>query len=185
MRIIGGAVGGRRIQAPPGQDTRPTSDRVREALFSILGSPAAASRVLDLYAGAGTLALEALSRGAGRAVLVEQAPPALKCIRTNLALLGLQDRAEVMAIPVARALRRLGAAGAQFEWIFVDAPYASGQSAATLAALGSGALLAADAVVVVEHDRRGELPASNGVLELRDQRVYGDTGLSFYGRVTP
>lgn len=182
MRIIGGSVGGRRIRAPRGQATRPTSDRVREAIFNILGPPPADTRVLDLYAGAGGLGLEALSRGAAAAVFVDRAAEAVRCLTDNLRDLGFAERGRALRAEVAAALPRLAADGERFGWIFLDPPYASDEAALTLASLGgpSAALLADDAVVVAEHDRRRRPPDASGGLALADRRRYGDTEISFY-----
>src|SRR5580692_6775643 len=120
MRVIAGRLGGRRLTAPRGMATRPTSDRVREALFSALG-PLGGAAVLDLYAGTGALGIEALSRGAARATFVESARPALAALRDNLAALGLEGAARVLAMPVERAVTRLGGA---FDLVLADPPYA-------------------------------------------------------------
>lgn len=210
MRIIGGSVGGRRVRAPRGLATRPTSDRVREAVFNILGPPPEGSRALDLYAGAGGLGLEALSRGAAQAVFVDEATAAVRCIEANLRALGFGERGRVLRAEVAAALTRLAAAGERFDWVFVDPPYASDEAAATLTALGGAAasilrdaaerseaapsspgsagrarsLSTKDAVVVVEHDRRHAPGDAYGALARTDRRRYGDTEVSFYGRVT-
>jgi 16S rRNA (guanine(966)-N(2))-methyltransferase RsmD len=185
MRIIGGSAGGRRLKAPPGATTRPTADRVREAIFSILGPPPPNTSVLDLFAGAGTLGLEALSRGAVRAVLVDRAAPAVRCLRDNITALAVTDRCTVRRADVGAALRRLANSGERFGWVFVDPPYQSNLADATLALLGDGTLLAADPLVIVEHDRRRPPAAACGVLGRHDLRTYGDTSVSFYGRVAP
>src|SRR5215208_7039866 len=120
MRVIAGTYGGRRLQAPSGTDTRPTADRVREALFSILGARVDGARVLDLFAGSGALGLEALSRGAAGVTFVERAPAALRVLRANLAALG----ADAEIVP-SDALRWLGAASAasrQYDLVFLDPP---------------------------------------------------------------
>ena len=182
MRVTGGMLRGRRITAPRGDATRPTSERVREALFSILGPPPDEAQVLDLFCGAGTLAIEALSRGIHSAVLVDSGRPALRAVRTNLAGLDLTDRAEVIGSAVPAALRALArrAEPPSFYWVFVDPPYASDLAERTLASLGTGELLAAGARVVVEHDKRRAPPDEAGRLLRTDRRRYGDTELSLY-----
>jgi 16S rRNA (guanine(966)-N(2))-methyltransferase RsmD len=184
MRIIAGAVGGRRIRAPRGMATRPTSDRVREAVFNILGAPPHGARVLDLYAGAGALGLEALSRGAASAVFVDRDAGAVRCVQENAAELGLHERARVLRGEALPSLRKLATAGERFTWVFVDPPYASGEAAAALDALGAppAPLLDDDAVVVVEHDRRRAPDDQYGALSRADRRRYGDTEVSFYRR---
>jgi 16S rRNA (guanine966-N2)-methyltransferase len=184
MRIIGGAAGGRRIRAPRGEATRPTADRVKEAIFNILGPPPEAARALDLYAGAGSLGLEALSRGVDQAVFVDRAGDAARAVRDNLATLGWEARGRVMVADVQAALARLAAAGERFDWVFVDPPYASDEAPRALDALGGArASVLGDApVVVVEHDRRRAPADVHGVLARSDRRRYGDTEVSFYER---
>jgi 16S rRNA (guanine966-N2)-methyltransferase len=172
MRIIAGQWGGRRLVTPRGQRTRPTSDRVREALFSILG-PLDGARVLDLFAGSGALGLEALSRGAAHATFVERERAALRALRDNAADLGAD--AEVVAADVTVFLRAARERGAQYDLIFLDPPY---RDAAGLAQeLSLAPLLADGARVVGESDRRAplELP-----LPLTDERRYGDTLIRIY-----
>ncbi|MBI5482414.1 MAG: 16S rRNA (guanine(966)-N(2))-methyltransferase RsmD [Deltaproteobacteria bacterium] len=182
MRIISGEARGRRLRAPRGAATRPTADRVREALFNILGS-AEGLAVLDLFAGTGALALEALSRGAAQAVLVDHAEAAVRVIRANVATLGYHDRARVLRSDVLRALRLLGKQGLRFDLIFVDPPYDGPAALATLACLGDGSLLAPCALVVVEHDSRNRPLEQQGVLRLSQRRKYGQTEVSFYEAV--
>jgi 16S rRNA (guanine966-N2)-methyltransferase len=126
MRVIGGVAKGRRLQAPPGTLTRPTSDRVREAIFNALWSRSAidGATVVDLFAGSGAMGIEALSRGAARAVFVEANPDTRRTIAANLAACGLQDRAEVVADTADRYLDRAIADGTRFDVAFCDPPYA-------------------------------------------------------------
>lgn len=184
MRVSGGALRGRRIAAPRGEATRPTSERVREALFSILGDPGDGRAVLDLFCGAGTLAIEALSRGAASAVLVDSGRAAQKVVRENIARLELGGRAELLPMPVTAALRALARKSPppRFGWVFLDPPYASDLGARALDELGGGALLAGDCVVVIEHDRRRPPADQVGCLVRTDRRRYGDTELSIYRR---
>lgn len=178
MRIIGGHSRGRKLRAPPGRQTRPTADRVRESLFNILGSPD--GDVLDLFAGAGTLGLEALSRGANAAVFVDMAGPAIRCVRANLETLGAADRAVVERSDALAAVRRLGGQGRRFCWVFADPPYAFAGCDELIEAVGAARLLADGGRLVIEHDRRTALPTAAGGLARTDQRRYGDTALSFY-----
>lgn len=191
MRIIAGTVGGRRLVAPKGASTRPTTDRVREALFSILGAPPAGTRVLDLFAGAGSLGFEALSRGAASARFVDSARSAIRCLRQNADALGFADRSEICAGDVSRELehleRRAKRAGSadeapRFDWVFADPPYATELASTVLELLSCSALLSPSAVVVVEHDRRKVPNTAYGSLRRVDERRYGDTELSFYRR---
>src|ERR1700760_2085257 len=169
MRIIAGTHGGRELTAPKGRATRPTSDRVREALFSILGD-IRALRVLDLFAGSGALGIEALSRGAAQATLVDSAAPAVAAIKRNLESLGAE--AEVVRQPAARFLQGASRDARQYDLVFLDPPY---RDASTLGRELTSALtpiLAPDARVVAESDRRSPLGLE---LALLDERRYGDT----------
>jgi 16S rRNA (guanine966-N2)-methyltransferase len=189
MRITGGTLRSRALRAPRGQATRPTSDRVREALFGILGAAGVldGARVLDLYAGTGALAIEALSRGAARAVLVESSRDALSALRANLESLGLVPQAEVVAADVhaAATVRRIARLGpfdvvlADPPWALVDA-HANGATRA-LADVASSGALAPEARVVLEHSARSaaERLAIEGLV-LVEVRRYGDTALAFY-----
>lgn len=181
MRVIGGALGGRRLVAPKGDTARPTPDRVREALFSILGT-LDGEVVLDLYSGTGALAIEALSRGAARAVLVEKDRGSKAVIEANLEGLGLESKAELFFSDVTRTLARLASHGQRFDLVFADPPYAEAevQLKAVLAALPP--LLNEDARVVLEHGRRTDSPKPPPGLVFEDSRRYGETVLSFYAR---
>ncbi len=180
MRIVAGSLGGRVLRAPHGAATRPTSEKVRQALFNILGPPAPDTHVLDLFAGSGALGIEALSRGAASVVFVERARPALTALEANLDQLGLTDPAAVRVVkaPVERFLAAPGA-GPRWTWIFLDPPYADGVVAATLAALPRDRLTD-DAIVVVEHAHRAPPPDRAGFLLRTELRRYGDTALSSY-----
>jgi 16S rRNA (guanine966-N2)-methyltransferase len=178
VRVIAGALRGRRLKPVPGLATRPTADRVKEALFNVLG-PLGGARVLDLYAGTGSLGIEALSRGAERAVLVESARQPLRVLRENLAGVGLTDRATVLPLGVERAAASLAKLG-PFDLVLVDPPYADVFEAVTLVAdlAVSSGVLAEDGVIVLEHAAR-DTPRDER-LEQTDTRRYGDTALSFF-----
>lgn len=169
MRVIAGSRRGARLVAPPGRDTRPTGDRVREAVFSILGS-VAGELALDLFAGSGALAIEALSRGAAEATLIDSSLEAITAIERNLGALGLT--AEVHRADALRFLERARNGARQYDLVFLDPPY---RHASTLGGKLSTALapvLAPDARVVAESDRRAPLELE---LPLSDERRYGDT----------
>ena len=180
MRIIGGRVGGRTLKAPKGANTRPTSDKVRQAIFNILvarGEPPA--RVLDLYAGSGALGLEALSRGAGAALFVDVDRDACDLIAANAGTLGLV--AEVTCSPVVRWLAK--ASAAPFGWIFLDPPYGShetGELEKALELVAKKGLADASGIVVAEHEWRHAPEDRYGPLALFDRRRYGQTAVSFY-----
>lgn len=186
MRVIAGRLGGRRLVAPRGMATRPTSDRVREALFSALGDVSGAS-VLDLYAGTGALGIEALSRGAARATFVENAKPALAALRENVEALGLRDRARVVDQRAERAIAAIGAgegapAGA-FDLVLIDPPYASlAEVPRVVAALVARDAVADGARLVVEHATRDAAPDLAGFARGKS-RVYGDTSVTIFERL--
>ena len=179
MRIIAGALKGR-VLAPVKGRTRPTAARVREAIFNILGPVVLEARVLDLFAGTGALGIEALSRGASRAVFVEDHPEALRGLWRNLESLGLMGRSKVLPLPVAVALRKLAAVGEGFDLVFLDPPYGGGVAPATLEALAASGLLRPQARVVAEHSRRETLPEAVGALEQQTLRRYSDTQVAIY-----
>src|SRR5215213_9007276 len=145
MRLTGGTDRGRKLRAPRGSGTRPTASRVREAIFNILG-PAPDAPVLDLYAGTGALGIEALSRGAAKAVFVERDTRALSALARNLKELGLSDRAVIVGAKVQAGIARLSESSDRFAWVFVDPPYASSEAEQTLAALAGCGVLAPGAV---------------------------------------
>jgi 16S rRNA (guanine966-N2)-methyltransferase len=177
VRIVGGSLGGRVLRAPGGAATRPTSEKVREAVFAILGSVEGV-HVLDLFAGTGALGIEALSRGAAHATFVDSAKPALAALRKNLTALDLDAHATVVAQDaVAFAARHQPPA--PWRVVFVDPPYRSDLAVRAVLALPV-ANVTRDAVIVIEHDRHDAPPDALGSLIRTDQRRYGDTLVSFY-----
>jgi 16S rRNA (guanine(966)-N(2))-methyltransferase RsmD len=169
MRVVAGSLGGRPLRAPKGTDTRPTSDRVREALFSILGS-VEGTLVLDLFAGSGALGIEALSRAAEQATFVDSAPAAVAAIRANLDRLGIE--AEVLRMPALRALACTPVADRQYDLVFLDPPYRLASSLGPELSRALPPVLASGARVVAESDRRAPLELD---MPLLDERRYGDT----------
>lgn len=180
MRVIGGAAKGRRLKAPKGGAVRPTADRVKESLFNILPRDFSGARVLDVFAGSGNLSIEALSRGAEHAVLIDASERAGALIRENLRRLELEPRSEVWIAPAARALRSLARRNDSFDYIFLDPPYDQRLAPRSLALVGQCLLLRPGGILVVEHSAREQLDDAYGPLQLQDQRRYGDTRLSFY-----
>jgi 16S rRNA (guanine966-N2)-methyltransferase len=175
VRVIAGHYGGRRLTAPKGAATRPTGDRVREALFSLLG-PLGDLTVLDLYAGSGALGIEALSRGASHATFVDSAPAAIKAIRANLQALSIPPETADIRRQDARAfLRGAHAARRQYDLVLLDPPYrlAAGLGRELSPALAG--VLGPAARVVTESDRRAPLALDHPTLPLTDERRYGDT----------
>jgi 16S rRNA (guanine966-N2)-methyltransferase len=158
-RIIGGTAGGRRLQTPPGPRTRPTSDRVREALFSRLEHLGVldGAHVLDLFAGSGALGLEALSRGAATCLFADDAAASIACVRENIEALGLEERSRVRRADFRRVLRDEARAGTVFDLVLLDPPYLAAPGYA--AALGElvGAVLAPGALIAIESARGLEI----------------------------
>ena len=179
-RIISGKAGGVRLASPAGTLTRPTSDRVKEALFSILALRMPDSRVLDLYAGSGQIGIEAVSRGAASADLVDNDRPSLDCIRSNIARSGLEG-IHVQAGDVFRILKLLNREGRSFDLVFLDPPYRMASQVLERAAgqLTQG-LLAPDALVILEHAAQDKVPPFVTNLQLVRNCKYGSSMLSFY-----
>jgi 16S rRNA (guanine(966)-N(2))-methyltransferase RsmD len=176
-RIVAGTLRGRHLAAPRGTATRPTSDKVRQAIFNLLGQFFEGGSVLDLYAGSGALALEALSRGCERALCVDADREAVEVIRRNAESLGLGGRVDVRRGRVEQVLP--GLPRDAFALVFLDPPYSEGPDAALPLA---GACLAPGGRVVAEHDARRPPPDAAGPLRLLDRRSFGGTGVSIYGR---
>jgi len=180
MRIVAGSARGRTLLAPKSQNIRPTADRVRESLFNILGQWTDGLSVLDLYAGTGALALEALSRGASHALLVDKDKEALALCRENSAALGFAAQVEIWAMPVERAVERLGQEGRKFDLIFADPPYALETADALIAQIERAGLLGPEARLIFEHCKAEPAVERVGTLERFDRRLFGDTQVSFY-----
>jgi len=181
VRVIAGKARGMRLTAPRGTTTRPTSDRVKEALFSLLDSAGRLDgmRVLDLFAGSGSLGIEALSRGAEQVTFIEKDRHALESLRLNLGHTGFSDRAEVLPFDCLQALERLVRQKVCFDLILLDPPYQAGLHQKVIELAGS-ALLAADGLVVAEAAARTPLPERIGPCNRSDRRIYGDTALELY-----
>ena len=178
MRIIAGSMRSRTIVAPKGNDTRPTLDRTRESLFSIIAGNCIDARVLDLYAGSGALALESISRGAESAVVCDCSREAAKAIRQNIEMLKLQEEVRFLFMQDLQAVALLGKEKAQFDLVFLDPPYRISTDPACKAMAEAGILMDG-ALVVIEHDVR-VTPAPEKCYELIDKRQYRDTVISFY-----
>jgi 16S rRNA (guanine966-N2)-methyltransferase len=183
MRIVAGEARGRKITAPSGRGVRPTTDRVREALFSHLGERVVGARVLDLFAGSGALGLEALSRGAKNACFVEHAEQALLVLRRNISSLEMSDRAMVMATHALTALRRLDKMKESFDLVFLDPPYESSLLQESIDAINLSSVLAPSALVIAEHPRN-RIPVIPKSLQIITSKRYGDTALSVIAKET-
>ena len=177
MRIIAGEARSRTIEAPKGRDTRPTLDRVRENVFNILQMRVRGSRVLDLFSGSGALALEAISRGAEAAVLVDHDRQAHQVEKRNVETLRFTDRARLMNTDWAQAVRQLTQEGARFDLVFLDPPYAMHDLTAVTEALRL--LLEEDALLITEHEADKPYLVADGY-EQTDSRRYGYVGITIY-----
>ena len=183
MRVIAGNAHGRRISAPRGLETRPATARVRSSIFSRLAArfDLSGARVLDLYAGSGSLGLESLSRGAARVTFVDSSRAAAATIAKNLRVFGFADAARIITADVMRALMDLGAARERFDLVFVDAPYANDLSGEVLAALVAGELMVPLGWVVVRQAGRAPALAPAG-LERVNEATLGDHRIALYRR---
>ena len=181
MRVIAGALKGRRLVTPRGSATRPTADQVRIALMDTLMPWLPGASILDVFAGAGAVGIEGLSRGAARATFVERDRRAAAALRQNVDALGLGAAARVLEMDAARALERLDAEGGRFEVIFLDPPYESALGPEILDWLGGGRLLQSGGVVVAQHfTKRAPVLAPMAALARFRARRFGETTLTFF-----
>lgn len=178
MRIIAGTAKGRRLRAPRGRGTRPTTDRVRAAIFSILDARGAdLSRVLDIYAGTGSLGLETLSRGAGWCDFVEQDGATCSVIRENLRLTGLAERGKVHCLQARKVTERLSG---PYTLVLMDPPFDDPEAIEVLMSVAQSQLVQQNTVIVFEHSPRQQMPERCGPFVIADRRSYGDSKLAIY-----
>jgi 16S rRNA (guanine(966)-N(2))-methyltransferase RsmD len=182
MRVIGGKAKGHRLTSPKGQDVRPTSDRVREAIFSSLQRDVPDAVILDLFAGAGTLGIEALSRYAQRAYFVDRSAVQIKLIKENLEKTYLAHQAILICLDAETAIRHLAGKGIQVGIVFMDPPYAAGLIVQTLEQLDAAKILQPDGIAVIEFSIEEELPKQIGGIRQTDVKRYGSTGVAYYRR---
>ena len=180
MRIISGRFKGRKLIAPRNHSIRPTSDKAREALFSIIGSNIQNARILDLFAGTGAFGIEALSRGARQAFFVDASSKALDTVRKNLDLLGIHDEAVPVLGRIPDVFGRSEFSDQSFDIIFLDPPYDRDHITATLENNGFLSFVADTTLVIAEHGVSREDFALSGHLEMIDRRKYGKTLISFF-----
>jgi 16S rRNA (guanine966-N2)-methyltransferase len=189
MRIIAGTYRSRILKSLKGPALRPTSDRLRETLFNVLGGTVEGSRFVDVFAGTGAVGIEALSRGAAEAVFIEHHAPAAALIRRNLELLGIRSGATILASDALRGLEKLAAQARdkpRYHFVFVDPPYAAAHNyASVLRFLGSTSMLDSGARVIVEHRRDFDLPEEIGLLHRARLLRQGDAALSFFAVQRP
>lgn len=181
MRIISGSARGRRLFTPKDERVRPTSDRVKEALFSILSAriDLHGLRVLDIFAGTGNLGLEALSRGASEAVFIDNHRESISLIKKNIELLGYTDHTKVIMREASSAVKSLEGQG-KFDLIFIDPPYHKGLLQQLLHDLSSSTIFDPSVIIVAESSAKEEIPSVFDPLHRFDERCYGDTCISFY-----
>jgi len=182
MRVIAGSARGRRLKAPAGWKVRPTSDRVKEAVFDIVGSRRSLSGavVLDLFAGSGAVGIEALSRGASRVLFVEWSRTARRVLAENLCRCGLDERGDIWPLPARRALAQCAAQGCKFQFAFIDPPYGRGLADEALEQLGEADVMGEDAWVVAEYHVGDHLADAYGPLRLTGTHRYGRTSLALF-----
>lgn len=179
MRIITGSAKGTKLKAPPGLDTRPTADRVKESVFNILGDIVVDAQVLDVFAGTGNLGLEALSRGAKTAVFVDHNHNSIAIIKDNAHHTKLAEHTEIYKHDVLRFLDKLAQMGRSFDVMFCDPPYEKGFVQAVLKKLDESPIMALGGIVVIEHSRREPIADEWDHLQLRRTERYGATLISF------
>ncbi|MEF3302987.1 16S rRNA (guanine(966)-N(2))-methyltransferase RsmD [Paenibacillus sp. GYB003] len=182
MRVISGSAKGRPLKAVPGMGTRPTTDKVKEAIFSMIGPYFTGGHALDLFAGTGGLGIEALSRGMEAAVFVDADRKSVEVVRANLQAARLEHQAEVYRNEASRALKALGKRGAKFDLVFLDPPYKMTAIAELVLAMQEMDLLGEAAAIVVEHDAANRFDERIGQFVCTKRADYGETAVSIYRR---
>lgn len=180
MRVVAGEAKGRPLKAVPGKGTRPTTDKVKEAIFSMIGPFFDGGVALDLFAGTGGLAIESLSRGAERAIFVDADAKSIEVVRANLKATGFEKKSEVYRNDAERALKVLAKRDTAFDLVFLDPPYRMKNGDELLLRMEESGLLQPGAVIVLEYESSYEYPEAFGSFSLRRKAVYGDTAVSIY-----
>lgn len=180
MRVVGGRLRSRRIKRVPGAGVRPTKDRVREAIFNMIGPELPPVSVLDLFSGCGAFAIEAVSRGADKALAVEIAPKAVSTIKDNVSGLGLEEKITVLRGDVMIELGTLSSEKRAFDMIFADPPYDTGLARKTLNMIARYDILVHSGILIIEHSPEEELEKDPKGLSLLKQKTYGKTSVSFF-----
>ncbi len=179
LRIIAGNFRGRRLRAPRGLRIRPTSDRLRESIFNIIGPDIQDQKIIDLFAGTGAMGIEALSRGAEYGVFIDKNPLALTCVRTNITPLVAERRWRIIRWDAGRSLRCLSALEMRFGYAFIDPPYGKGLAERALKNLIAADVMQPGGLIVLEHHQREEVKPLDKDMTLWDQRRYGKTLVTF------
>ena len=180
MRVIAGEYRGRRLDRIEGMEIRPTSDKVKESLFNILGDAVIDSNFLDLFGGTGGIGIEALSRGAKHVVFIDTSIKSIKVLKGNLDHLNIKDNVEVFHTDYSTAIVKLYKYNRQFDIIFIDPPYSVGMAQNALEEINKSPILAQSGLIIVEHDLKDDMPKRVGKLYLYRIKEYGNTTLSFY-----
>jgi len=179
MRIVAGKYKGRRIKTAKGEKIRPTTDRVREAIFNVLGNKIVNTRVLDLFSGTGSLGIEALSRGASHVTFIDKSPVSLRLVKINLDLIGEAEKARILRGDVFKVLKKLAGKTLPFDVVFADPPYKERFHEEVLLSLKSSKLLTPGAIIIYETASEFEFINFSNGFELLKSKVYGDTKVSF------
>jgi 16S rRNA (guanine966-N2)-methyltransferase len=182
MRIIAGSAKGKSIKCRDGFDTRPTTDRVKESLFSMIAPYISEAKVLDLFSGTGNIALEAISRGASRAVMIEKEKDALRVIIENVNSLGFEDQCRAYKNETLRALTILGKKNEKFDIIFLDPPYKDNVCTKVIEKIAETGILAKNGLIIAEHHILEDMEEAISEFKKVDERRYGKKELSFYTR---
>ncbi|MBU3203210.1 16S rRNA (guanine(966)-N(2))-methyltransferase RsmD [Clostridium algidicarnis] len=180
MRIIAGVARGRKLLAPVNLDTRPTLDRVKEAMFSMIQLRIPNATTLDVFAGTGSLGLESVSRGAKECYLIDKSPVTFPLLKQNVENLKFQDKAYCLNMDSYEALKRLGKSENKFDMIFIDPPYMKEMIPKAIELVHSNSLLAKGGLIVTKIDSQEEIYEGNGFIILKDHRRYGNTTICFY-----
>ncbi|ALC80950.1 MULTISPECIES: 16S rRNA (guanine(966)-N(2))-methyltransferase RsmD [Bacillus] len=180
MRVIAGSLKGRSLKAVPGMSTRPTTDKVKESIFNMIGPFFNGGTALDLFAGSGGLGIEAISRGFERCIFVDREYKAIQTIKTNVSQFNIQDRAEIFRNDATRALQVLAKKESVFDGIFLDPPYKAQKLEALLLIIDKHNLLSAEGFIVAEHAKEVSLSHTIGNLQQVRNEAYGVTGVSIY-----
>lgn len=184
MRVITGEYGGRRLKAVPGESTRPTTDKIKESLFNMIGPYFYGGNCLDLFAGSGGLAIEAVSRGMDKAVLIDKAPAAIKVIQENIAVTKEEEKFKVIRGDAARVINNLKSEQQVFDLVFLDPPYAKQQIVSQIEALLDNNMLSPEALIVCEVDKKVDLPETIKQAQVYKSAEYGITKIMIYELVS-
>ncbi|WP_032121777.1 16S rRNA (guanine(966)-N(2))-methyltransferase RsmD [Clostridium amazonitimonense] len=180
MRIIAGLAKGRKLLSPMNMETRPTLDRIKEAMFNIIQLRVPDATALDVFAGTGSLGLEAVSRGAKECYLIDKSPITFPLLKQNIENLKFQDKAHCLNMDSYEALKMLGKSEKQFDIIFIDPPYMKDMIPKAVELIHGNKLLKKDGLIVTKIDTQEDIHTGNGFIELIDHRKYGNTTVCFY-----